>query len=52
MVVYSKLDILLQWEPEHYDAEKQHYSLFDVVRKPKNLISNLLNHLLIHLALV
>ena len=45
--VLSKLDILLQWEPENYGIGlgRQHYSVFDVVTKPKKIISYLLNHL-------
>ena len=30
----SKLDILLQWEPENYGIERQHYSVFDIKNIP------------------
>ena len=36
----------MQWEPENYGTERQHYSVFDVVTKQQILISNLLNQLL------
>ena len=50
--VLSKLDILLQWEPENYGTERQHHSVFDVVTSQTKLISNLLNHLTSYMGLL
>ena len=50
--VQSKLNSLLQWEPEIYGTERQHHSVFDViVTSQTKLISNWLNHLSFYMGL-